>query len=799
MYRLSVRSISRARGTWHVGTALSRSLSELYFNKLPKEQQQIPKRLSSIREPRDKTSIQNNTDRRSVQHIDKDNAVSDTKAKRCAEEYTRGLHAHLWDSDETWLRFSRLSRDSHRFMRDIDFNRTLALLRGSEKSARNGGAGAPTVQTMTRMLAVYGAVSDAGCTPDRYTYQEMIAINVALMDFKHAREWMSRMLLRGIRPSIRPYRTLLKGYSKVPSEIENARQLWLEIKQRVADGQIVAGKSKTELANAIDIKTYTCIVAAECKVGNFARTLELLDEMSQSGIEPDLAMRNVILDGVVDHNGLDAGLEEVKLMKESGMTPDGYTFSILLAAALKEDRLDELKRLLAISASQGFMPSIKLVRSLPFDPIETVDILAKRGSFDTSRVYNTLIRAAMQNNEFKQVLQLIDHMRKQSVQPNVVTYGMLLDTLNKAGRLDQAKAVFAELMSKHKLKPDTHIFSIMVDACGRAGDIKSMFEYKSMMAEHGMPPGEYIYNSVLSALARQPNVDLEALESMVDELVSAKPSVRPTIRTFNSIFAAFASYARNNELTEAQLRFLRTWYYNSSDRYYVVKDTYSYALVLEAFTAAKQLKDALDVYGDMVKQAENDAAVLRTFTGAPGHLVGLLQLCIKQQRFEDVLRLWRDWRTYSSYVPEPAVRNVLFACDQMGHTGVARDVVHSLLTPSMPTFSPQSIGEGTLALYIGHLVKHEMFADIAPVLELWRTAALPSPSPSLTDADAESLASAPRLPESSKSACAERSLSEDTVHSIIKLLLQSSHEDAGKTTDEVLAFVGQHFPDALPT
>ncbi|KAJ1723980.1 hypothetical protein LPJ53_001736 [Coemansia erecta] len=653
--------------------------------------------------------------------------------------------------------------------------------------------------TMTRMLTVYGAATDSGCVPDRYTYQEMIAINVALMDFKHAREWVSRMLLRGIRPSIRPYRTLLKGYSKVPSEIENARQLWLEIKQRVADGQIVAGKSKTELASAIDIKTYTCIVAAECKAGNFARTLELLDEMSQAGIEPDLAMRNVILEGVVSHNGLNAGLEEVKLMKESGMSPDGYTFSILLDAALREDRLDELKRLLAISASQGFMPSIKLVRSLPFNPIETVDILAKRGALDTVRVYNTLIRAAMQNNEFKQVLQLIDHMRKQSVPPNVVTYGMLLDTLNKAGRLEQAKAVFSELISKHKIKPDVHIFSIMVDACGRAGDIRSMFEYKNMMTEHGIPPSEYIYNSVLSALARQPKVDLAVLEATVDELVSAQPPVRPTVRTFNSIFAAFASCARSDGLTEGQLRFLRTWYYNSSDRYYVVRDAYSYALVLEAFTAAKQLKDALDVYSDMVKQAENDAAVLRTFIGAPGHLIGLMQLCIEQQRFEDVLRLWRDWRTYCSYVPEPAVRSVLFACDQMGHTRVARDVVHGLLTPSTPTFSPQCIGEGTLALYIGLLVKHEMMADIAPVLELWRTAALPPPSLSSTDADVQSLARAPRLPASSKAVCAERRLSEDTVHGIVKLLLQSDHENASKTTDDVLAFVGQHFPDALPT
>ncbi|KAJ2856941.1 hypothetical protein FB639_006049, partial [Coemansia asiatica] len=325
--------------------------------------------------------------------------------------------------------------------------------------SKHARGSSPTSQTLTRMMFVYNVAIDAGITADRYTFQELIAINVALMDFISARKWLSEMLQKGIKPTIRPYRTLLKGYSKIPSEIDNARQLWQEIKSQVAAGQIVPDKTGDNAKdNAIDIKTYTCMVSAECKAGCFAQALGILDEMGAAGMTPDIAMRNVILDGVASHKGLDAALEEVELMKESGLVPDGYTFNILVNSAVSENRVDVIKKLLAEAAEKGFVPSAKVVQMLPLDPIETVDIMAKGGALDTIRIYNTLIRASMKCNRFTQVLQLIAHLRKHSVQPNVVTYGMLLDTLNKAGKLDQAKKIFYDIIENGKIKPDLYIF-----------------------------------------------------------------------------------------------------------------------------------------------------------------------------------------------------------------------------------------------------------------------------------------------------------------------------------------------------
>ncbi|KAJ1940523.1 hypothetical protein GGF37_003939 [Kickxella alabastrina] len=725
-------------------------------------------------------------------------------AQEMAETYTYELHENEWGRDETWLRFSQLPRGSHDYLRNIDINRTLALIRGSDRRSRRDGGGAPTSKTMSRMLAVYGAASEAGINPDHYTFQEMIAINVDLLDFRHAREWLARMLAKGIQPTIRPYRALLKGYSRVPGEIDNARQLWQEIKQQLSAGQISSNSSESGTSANLDIKTYTCIIGAECKVGNFAQALSLVDEMSAAGMEPDIAVRNVILDGIANHSGMDAALEEIGHMESAGLKPDGYTYNILLNAAVREGRNEQTRELLSAAAAAGFIPSIQVVQMLPFEPVEIVDIMAEGSALDRIRVYNTLIKASMRRNNFNQVLQLIGHLRKHNVQANVVTYGMLLDALNKAGRLEQAKSMFKEIVNSRKVQPDLHIFSTMVDACGRSGDIDGMFWFKSKMSAYGVPPAEFVYNSVFSALARWRKDDLSVIMATVDELVRIRPPVRPTIRTLNSIFAAFAGHARTAGLDASETAFLRTWYANTSSKYYVVKDSYLYALALEAFTATKSLDDALTVYSDMVRHSEMDMSVVHTFAQTPGHMLGLMRLAIEQLDFEVVLRLWRDWRPLGMPESDAVVPLVLFACDQMGHPGTAQDIMRSLLTTPEANlaataaagsggFYPRMVNESTLALYIGIVIKHGIKNDIIPTMELWRTSVL-----------------APSLPEAASAGSLEdvrwrldgsdlrRRLSEETVTNIIRLLWQHNSAEASDATDKILAYVDKNFPEAMP-
>ncbi|KAJ1809951.1 hypothetical protein LPJ75_004293 [Coemansia sp. RSA 2598] len=455
---------------------------------------------------------------------------------------------------------------------------------------------------------------------------------------------------------------------------------------------------------------------------------------------------------------------------------------------------------------------------LPIDPIETVDIISESGELDTIRVYNTLIRASMKNNQFSQVLQLIAHLRKHGVQPNVVTYGMLLDTLSKAGKLEQAKKMFHDIIEKGMIKPDLYIFSTMIDACGRNGDIKHMFYLKDQMAAYDLYPEEIIYNSILSAMSRQKRVDLRRVMAVVDELVKSEPPIYPTIRTFNPVVAAFASKARASGLGSDELQFLQTWYAKISDEYYVVKDSYMYGLAIEAFAASNRLDDAMDVYGEMMRHSETDVSVTRVFTSPSSrHIDMLTRLSIEQLRFDNALRLWRDWNALGAYVTESVAGIVLYACDQGGLFGIAHDIVVSLLTPPgsssagskeagstststssnsdhVTRFNPKAVSEKTLMLYIGIAVKHNKLETIVPIMDLWRTSILASSEPA--SAEAASLAGIRTQLADIRS---HRVLSEETVKNIVRLLSRSKDKDAANdVTGQVLVFVDKYFPEAVP-
>ncbi|KAJ2455955.1 hypothetical protein GGF42_003326, partial [Coemansia sp. RSA 2424] len=746
-----------------------------------------------------------------------------------ADTYISGLHKGKWSSDETWMRFSLLPTESRKFLRDIDINHTLARIRGAEKDASLGWRHTATSRTLTKMLAVLGSAKRAGMVPDQYTYQEMIAINASLLNFGHALEWLDKMLKSGIKPTIRPYRTLLKGYSTLPGEIDNARQLWQDLKTKIEQG-LIAPSEPGETVASIDLRSYTCMLTAECRVGNFAQALSLLSEMDVAGIQPDITVRNVLLDGIVRHKGLDAGLKESELMEQSGFALNGFTYSVLLKAAIREGRTEETERLLAASAAKGFLPSSHIVQTLPFDPLHVLDILTKSGTLDTIRIYNTLIKAVVRRNNFSQALQLIAHLRSHDAKPNVVTYGLLLDALSKAGQFTQAKAMFKEVFEGGAVEPDVHIFTTMIDACGRNGDIEAMFWFKGEMKNYNLPPAEPVYNSILSSLSRLRKSNLKVVIATVNELVRCRPPVRPSIRTFNAIFAAFAAHAQTKKLSAGELQFLRTWYGNTRDKYYVVKDTYLYVLAVNAFVGAGSLDDAMLVYDDMLRHSELDATVLLEFTRKPKHMLELMNLAVEAQRFGDALALWRSWQVLGLPPSEQALGLVLYACDQLGHISVAKDIVIGLLSPrelgsadetvrddaaesrqkyvrpairldmaraeprepygaATTDYNPGMVGESALAIYIGILVKHDMVDDIVPALELWISAASENDMAALSASNPLRFGLADGI---------KRELSETTVSRLLKLLWQSNHKDAGKITDQILAFVDKHFPDAMP-
>ncbi|KAJ2558850.1 hypothetical protein EV175_000609 [Coemansia sp. RSA 1933] len=733
--------------------------------------------------------------------------------KEQAIEYIEGIHKKKWSADMACARFHSMPKPAYTHLRNIDINRTLALIRGSVKDARSSRKPTATSDMLLQMTRVYEASKDAGIDPDQYTYQEFIAVNTDLMNFDRANDLLEEMVHRGLKLTIRPYRTLLKGYSMVVSEIDSARRLWQSIKAKVNRNEIVTDDSTGQPAK-LDLSTYTCIVAAECNAGDFTRVMGILEEMDSAGVQTDIVLRNTVLGGIIKHKGHDSGIKEVRLMIESGFIPNSYTYYLLIQSAVSEGRIDDVKRLLAESAKRGITPTVKLIRKLPLTPQEIIDIVTKNGvGIDMVRVYNPLIGLVMRENSFNEALGLIGHMRAHKIEPNTVTYSHLLDVLSKGRRLIEAKAIYMEAFGPGKeLVPDAHILGIMFDACARVGDMRGLFWYKRDMGRCGLALTEVIYNTILSALSRWQQGNLKSIISILDELMDANPPIQPSTRTLNAVYAAFTAKATNTgHLESDELQCLRMWYNKShSTDLYVPRDMYTYSLVIEAFASAGHLEDALFVYSDMLNHAENDVSVLRNFINSPKCMSKVILACAKSQQYSKILDLWRDWKRLGIPCHEESLRMVLFACDQLGRIATAKNIVFGLLTPPSLTedadeslkpkqkeedslahsYQPEAVSGPVLALFIGVAIKHGMLDQIMPVLSLWcpKSAQVSRPTLSLRN-NGES--------RNAWSGTKQR-LSSDDVAQILALLQKNKKDDANKVTGEFLMFVEDNFPESAP-
>merc|ERR1719222_499225 len=80
-----------------------------------------------------------------------------------------------------------------------------------------------------------------------------------------------------------------------------------------------------------DIITYSTIIKGYCVEGDLDRAFQVLNDMKSDGaFTPDEIMYNSILDGCAKQHRVEDALRTLDEMKSRGVSPSNYTLSILV-------------------------------------------------------------------------------------------------------------------------------------------------------------------------------------------------------------------------------------------------------------------------------------------------------------------------------------------------------------------------------------------------------------------------------------------------------------------------------------
>ncbi|KAH7446147.1 hypothetical protein KP509_01G041400 [Ceratopteris richardii] len=222
-----------------------------------------------------------------------------------------------------------------------------------------------------------------------------------------------------------------------------------------------------------DFMVSTALVDMYVKCGALKRAQEIFDEIPVW----DIVTWNALIAGYVHHDLNEEALRCFDRMQQDGCLPDAATYACILKACggagavrrgqnvhadiVKQAVLEEHKDinigLVIMYTECGMLTDAQEI----FDKLPVRDVVA----------WSVLMAGYSQVGEDKMVLKLFAKMIESGVEPNLVTFTVVLNTCSHRGLLEEGQMYYEMISKDYGLTPTLEHHTCMVDLFCRVGDL----------------------------------------------------------------------------------------------------------------------------------------------------------------------------------------------------------------------------------------------------------------------------------------------------------------------------------------
>ncbi|KAJ7298413.1 hypothetical protein O6H91_Y582700 [Diphasiastrum complanatum] len=283
---------------------------------------------------------------------------------------------------------------------------------------------------------------------------------------KEALHMLELMVQPTTIPPIHAYVCLLKGCSRRKALAEG-KQVHALIFQSVLESNIF-------LANTL-VHMYS-------KCGSLLHAHKVFSNMPQHNVYSWTA----IISAYADSGEVEEAINLFQQMQETGLASDKVLFVVVLKACASLAALEQGKQLQSEIIKRGFQSDVIVGSTL-------VNMYAKCGCTEDARElfdnmsernvvsWNAMIAGYAQNGLGKEALALYEQMKQEGMQPNNVTFVLLLKACASRADLEQGKQLHSEIM-KRGFQSDVVVGNTLVDMytkCGCTEDARELFDNMS--------------------------------------------------------------------------------------------------------------------------------------------------------------------------------------------------------------------------------------------------------------------------------------------------------------------------------
>lgn len=173
---------------------------------------------------------------------------------------------------------------------------------------------------------------------------------------------------------------------------------------------------------------------------NMERVFAVFEEMLSRGIEPSVVTYNATIDACARNGRMERVPELLKGMRARRLHPNLITYSTLIKGF----------------AQKGDMPSA-------FSVLE--DLKREPGCKPDEVAYNTLLDGCLQSGLVAEGERLFEEMQRQGIVPSNYTVTVLVKLLGQVRQADRAFEVVERAVQKWRLRPNSHVYSALAQAC----------------------------------------------------------------------------------------------------------------------------------------------------------------------------------------------------------------------------------------------------------------------------------------------------------------------------------------------
>ena len=377
----------------------------------------------------------------------------------------------------------------------------------------------PSSDALDLAEKAYGEMLDAGVVLNKVNVSNLARCLCGAGKFDKAYGIIHEMMSKGFIPDTSTYSKVI-GFLCNASKVEKAFLLFGEMKSN----HVVP-----------DVFTYTVLIDNFCKAGLIEQARKWFDEMVRDGCAPNVVTYTALIHAYLKARKISSANELFEMMLSEGCIPNIVTYTALIDGHCKAGQIEKACQIYARMRGNADIPDVDMYFKIDDSNIRDPNIFT----------YGALVDGLCKAHKVKEARDLLDAMSVEDCEPNHIVYDALIDGFCKVGKLDEAQMVFTKMLERG-YSPNVYTYSSLIDRLFKDKRLDLVLKVLSRMLENSCAPNVIIYTEMIDGLCKVGKTD-EAykLMSMMEE-----KGCHPNVVTYTAMIDGFGKAGKVDKCLE---------------------------------------------------------------------------------------------------------------------------------------------------------------------------------------------------------------------------------------------------------